>query len=75
MTKKKSAKTPPSAVILLTAGVAVAVGGFGSGEALGLSEGVSVVVTGVTLVIGIILAMQGLKRLRPQPGKGRRPRK
>lgn len=72
---KKPAKTPASAIVLLAAGVLIAVGGFGSGEALGLSAGVSVIVTGVTLVVGIVLAMMGLKRLRPVPKKVPRSRK
>jgi len=73
--KKKQTKTPLSALILLTAGVIIAVGGFGSGEAFNLSEGVAVVITVVSLIVGIALALWGLKRLRPAPPKGKRAKK
>lgn len=68
MAKKKlpQASVPVIAFILLGLGVVIAVGGFAILPFL-VSEEMAVVVSLVSLVVGIVLAMLGVRQLRAKP--------
>jgi len=73
MAKKTRAQTPVSAFIFLGLGVVIAVGGFGI-VSFYIPEHLAVLVSGVTVVIGVALALIGVKKLRP-PVKSRAKKK